>query len=172
MVQRIFLIGLPGSGKTTLGQALAEKIGCRFIDLDDEIVKREGQSIPDYIQFQGEGNFRIKENEALHSLCALGDRFVMATGGGTPCYHFNMDFMNNQGLTVYLDVSPGDLALRLMEQGLEKRPLIKSYDQMDLIQEMRGLKEQRDPFYNEAKIKLSDNQVNAEMILAQLNESS
>ncbi len=169
MVQRIFLIGLPGSGKSTLGRALSEKIGYQFIDLDEEIVKREGKRIPDIIEFNGEGNFRIIENEVLHALCALGDSFVMATGGGAPCFHFNMDFMNSQGATVYLDVSPGDIALRLLDEGLENRPLIKSYDQMDLIQEMRELKEKREQFYNQAKIKLSDNQITADTIIAQLS---
>jgi shikimate kinase len=78
--------------------------------------------------------------------------------------------MNNHGTSIYLDVSPGDLALRIMDQGLEKRPLLKSYDQMDLIQEIRDLKENRGPFYNEAKIKLSDNQISVEMIIAKLSE--
>ena len=169
MVDRIFLIGLPGSGKTTLGIALAKKIGHPFIDLDDEIVKREEKSIPDFIDFHGEGNFRIRENEILHELCSMGSKFVLATGGGTPCFHFNMDFMNKQGTTVYLDVSPGDLALRIIDQGLEKRPLLTSYDQTDLIQEIREIKEQREPFYNESKIKVRDNQIIEDMIIARLS---
>ena len=169
MVSRIFLVGLPGSGKTTLGCLLAEKLGYTFIDLDEEIVEREGKSIPELIQFQGQGNFRIKENEVLIGLCAQKEKFVMATGGGTPCFHFNMDLMNANGTTIFLDVGPGDLALRIMEQGLEKRPLIRSYDQADLIQEIRDLKEIREPFYNEAKIKLSNNQIDADMIIAQLS---
>jgi shikimate kinase len=77
--------------------------------------------------------------------------------------------MNNHGASIYLDVSPGDLALRIMDQGLEKRPLLKSYDQMDLIQELRDLKEKRASFYREAKIKLSDNQISVDMIIAKLS---
>ena len=170
MIERIFLIGLPASGKSTLGPDLAEKLNMPFIDLDEEIVRQEGKSVPEFIQFQGEGNFRIREKEVLHNLCALDNRFVMATGGGTACHHFNMDFMNKHGLTVYLDVSPGDLALRIIEQGLEKRPLIQSYDQIDLIQELRNLKEVRAPFYEQSQIKLSNNQITVDSIIAQLPE--
>ena len=165
----IFLLGLPGSGKSTLGKSLAEKLGYSFFDLDKEIATREGKSIPDFISFQGEGNFRIREKEVLHEICSSESKFVLATGGGTPCFHFNMDFMNNHGASIYLDVSPGDLALRIMDQGLEKRPLLKSYDQMDLIQELRDLKEKRAPFYSEAKIKLSDNQISVAMIIAKMS---
>jgi shikimate kinase len=169
MENRIFLVGLPGSGKTTLGRSLAEKLGYPFIDLDEEIVKREGKSISEFIQFQGQGNFRIKENELLIGLSVQKEKFVMATGGGTPCFHYNMDVMNKNGITIYLDVGPGDLALRIMDQGMEKRPLLNSYDQMDLIQEIRELKEERSPFYDHAKIKMSDNQINIDMIIAKLN---
>lgn len=167
--RRIYLIGLPGSGKTTLGKQLAEKLGLRFIDLDEAIVAEVGKSIPDIFAHQGEGNFRIMEREVLHSISAIEDDFVMATGGGAPCYHFNMDFMNDHGQTVYLDVTPGDLALRLMDEGIEKRPLFKSYDHQDLIQEVRELKEKRQDFYNEAAIKLKDNQITVDLIISHLN---
>ena len=93
----------------------------------------------------------------------------MATGGGAPCYHFNIDTMNEHGTTVYLDVSPGDLALRILEEGVEKRPIFKSYDQQDLIQEIRALKETRESFYNQAKIKIRDNQITVEMIISNLH---
>lgn len=164
----IFLLGLPGSGKSTLGHSLADLLGYSFFDLDLEIVKRVGSSIPDFISLQGEGNFRIREKEVLREICSTATKFVLATGGGTPCFHFNMDFMNNQGTSIYLDVSPGDLALRIMDQGVDKRPLLKSYDQMDLIQELRDLKDKRLPFYSEAKIQLSDNQITAAMLIAKL----
>jgi len=169
MKDQIFLIGLPASGKTTLGRALAKKIGHAFIDLDEEIEKREGKSIPDFISFQGQGNFRIREKELLHEICSNSQKFVMATGGGTPCFHFNMDFMNAQGTTVYLDVSPGDLALRVMDQGLEKRPLLTSYDLSDLIQEIRELKGDREEFYLASTVRINENQINEDMVFALLD---
>lgn len=166
---RIYLVGLPGSGKTTLGKQLAEKLGLRFIDLDDAVIKEAGKTIPEIISHQGEGNFRIMEREVLHSISAIDDDFVMATGGGAPCYHFNMDFMNEHGQTVYLDVTPGELAMRLMDEGIEKRPLFKSYDHQDLIQEVRDFKEKREAFYNEAALKIKDNQITVDMIVSQLS---
>ncbi|WP_339607461.1 shikimate kinase [uncultured Roseivirga sp.] len=167
-IHRIYLVGLPASGKTTLGKQLAEHLDMEFIDLDFEIEKVVGQSIPDYFSFQGEGNFRIKEKETLRNIGAAKEQFVMATGGGAPCYHFNMDYMNEMGTTIFFDVSPGDLALRIMDQGVEKRPLFKSYDQQDLIQEVRDLAENRLAFYNEAKIKIRDNRITLDKIISHL----
>ena len=167
-VHRIYLVGLPASGKTTMGKQLAEHLGIEFIDLDAEIEKVVGESIPDYFSFQGDGNFRIIEKETLRNLSSANEQFVMATGGGAPCFHFNMDHMNETGTTLFLDVSPGDLALRILDQGVEKRPLFKSYDQQDLIQEVRDLAENRLAFYNEAKIKIRDNRITLDKIISYL----
>jgi len=165
----IFLIGLAGSGKTTLGKSLAKSLGYKFIDLDHVIVDREGISIPDIFKRQGEGQFRLFEKEALHEVIAVEDSFVLATGGGTPCYHFNIDAMNESGTTVYLDVTPGDLALRILEAGVEKRPMFTSYDHQDLIQEIRDMKTIRDEYYDQAQIKIRDNRITVETIISKLN---
>ncbi|MBO3700791.1 shikimate kinase [Roseivirga sp. E12] len=167
----IFLTGLAGSGKSTLGKSLAKRLGYKFIDLDTEIEKKEGMTIPEVFKRFGEGQFRIFERETLHQLIAVEDHFVLATGGGTPCYHFNMDAMNEAGMTVYLDVAPGDLALRIIEEGVESRPMFKSYDHVDLIQEIREMKARREEYYELAKIKIRDNQISVEMIISKINES-
>lgn len=169
--QGIFLVGLAGSGKTTLGRQLAEVLHLHFIDLDKAIEERAGKTIPEIFSQQGEGNFRIMEKETLHELMGEQDSFVMATGGGAPCYHFNMDAMNEHGVTVYLDVSAGDLALRVLDGGIENRPMFKSYDHQDLIQEIREMKEQRAPFYEEAQIKIRDNRITADLIISHLTSS-
>ncbi len=165
----IFLIGLAGSGKSTLGAELAKRLGYKFIDLDTEIENKEGASIPEIFQRQGEGQFRLLEKETLHDIVAVEDSFVMATGGGAPCYHFNIDTMNEHGLTIYLDVTPGELALRIIDAGVENRPVFKSYDHQDLIQEVRGMKERRNEFYEQAKIKIRDNQITVDMIISKIN---
>jgi shikimate kinase len=167
-VKKIYLIGLPGAGKSTLGKQLAAHLGCVFADLDAEIEKTAGMTIPEYFEHQGEGNFRILEKEMLHSFSSKHDNFVLATGGGTPCFHYNMDFMNENGLTIFLDVSPGDLALRILDQGVECRPLFKSYDHQDLIQEVRDLAVNRMDFYNQAQIKIRDNQITVDKIISYL----
>ncbi len=165
----IFLVGLAGSGKSTLGRALASKLGFQFIDLDQEIEKKEGMTIPEIFQKWGEGQFRIFERETLHQLIAVEDSFVLATGGGTPCYHFNMDAMNEAGKTVFLDVAPGDLALRIIEDGGEGRPMFTSYDHLDLIQEIKEMKASREEYYEQAKIKIRDNKISVETIISNLN---
>lgn len=166
--ERIYLVGMPGCGKSTLGKQLATKLGLKFIDLDDEIEEQIGMSIREYFDLQGQGNFRIQEREVLHSISAIDDGFVMATGGGAPCFHFNMDFMKDHGITIFLDVTPGDLALRLIDEGLDKRPLFKSYDHQDLIAELRAMKEKREPYYNEAEIKIKNNRITVDSIVSQL----
>ncbi|PIQ46916.1 MAG: shikimate kinase [Cytophagales bacterium CG12_big_fil_rev_8_21_14_0_65_40_12] len=166
--KKIYLVGLPGAGKSTLGKELAEYLGYVFADLDSEIENAAGMTIPEYFIHQGEGNFRIMEKETLHSFASKHDSFVLATGGGTPCFHYNMDFMNETGLTIFLDVSAGDLALRILDQGVENRPLFKSYDHQDLIQEVRDLAENRMDFYNQAQIKIRDNRITLDKIISYL----
>uniref|UniRef100_UPI004047DB03 shikimate kinase n=1 Tax=Roseivirga sp. TaxID=1964215 RepID=UPI004047DB03 len=166
--KKIYLIGLPGAGKSTLGKALADHFGYMFADLDLEMENAVGMTIPEYFTHQGEGNFRIMEKETLHSFASKHDGFVLATGGGTPCFHYNMDFMNESGLTIFLDVSAGDLALRILDQGVENRPLFKSYDHQDLIQEVRDLAEKRMEFYDQAQIKIRDNRITLDKIISYL----
>ncbi|RKQ49790.1 shikimate kinase [Roseivirga pacifica] len=168
---RLFLVGLAGSGKSTLGKQLAERLGAPFYDLDSQIENRVGMSIPEYFSQQGQANFRIQESECLNELIATQDSFVLATGGGAPCFHFNMDAMNEHGTTIYLDVNPGDLALRILEDGVENRPLLKSYDQQDLIAEIRAMKEKRQGFYQQAQIKIRDNQITVDMIVSELKSA-
>ena len=165
----IFLVGLAGSGKTTLGKQLAESLGYKFIDLDKQIEEKQSKSIPDIFAQNGEGQFRIWEKEALMDVMATEDSFVLATGGGAPCYHFNMDAMNSHGVTIFLDATPGELAIRIMDASVENRPMFKSYDHQDLIQEIREMKEKRDTFYNQAQIKIRDNQITVDMIISNLN---
>lgn len=167
----IFLIGLAGSGKSTLGKSLANHLGYKFIDLDEVIEKREGLTIPEIFKKQGAGQFRIMEREALHEVVAVEDTFVLATGGGTPCFHFNIDAMKENGTTIYLDVTPGDLALRIIDAGVESRPMFQSYDHQDLILEIREMKAMREEYYEQAEIKIRDNQITVDMIVSKLNAS-
>lgn len=158
----IFLVGLAASGKTTLGKALAERMEMPFIDLDEAIVEKTGTSIPEIFKQQGEGSFRLLEKETLHEIMATQDQYVMATGGGAPCFHFNMDAMKAHGIVVYLEVPPDDLALRIMEEGLEKRPVFQSHNPLGLNEELRGMKGKRDPFYRQADIHLNGHDLTVE----------
>ncbi|MFM8739263.1 MAG: shikimate kinase, partial [Cytophagales bacterium] len=98
---KIFLIGLPGSGKTTLGKQLAERLNIRFVDLDTEIEKSEGESIALIFKRFGEDHFRKAESTQLQKWANLNEDFVMATGGGAPCFFDNMEVMNQSGTTIF-----------------------------------------------------------------------
>ena len=129
----IFLIGMPGAGKTTIGRKLSAALQMPFIDLDEYIVSKHGQSIPELFAAKGESYFRQAEAAALREVAATAGAAVVATGGGAPCFLDNMTFMNAHGTTVFLKM-PADIVVeRLMAaQERERRPLVagKSAEQI------------------------------------------
>jgi shikimate kinase len=122
----LYLVGLPGSGKTTLGRQLAAHYGRAFVDLDDVIVAAAGQSIPAIFAAEGEAGFRAREAAALATLAAQpGPPLVVATGGGTPCFHDNLAVLRRSGFVLWLAVPVPELARRLAAAGqATARPLL------------------------------------------------
>ena len=110
--ERIFLVGLPGAGKTTLGCALASALDWPFLDLDAEIERAAGRSISVIFEDDGEEAFRTQEAAVLRHV-GLAAPLVLATGGGTPCAHDSMDWLLAHGSVVWLDVAPAVIARRL-----------------------------------------------------------
>lgn len=147
---RIFLIGMPGCGKSTFGKKAAKQLDMKFIDLDNEIVNFEGLSISDIFEQQGEAYFRKIESELLKSITAEFDDFIMATGGGAPCFFDNMEFMNSSGLTFFIDTGIDMLLQRLSHKGINKRPLLKKIGQENLEDGLRDKLEERLPHYTKA----------------------
>lgn len=145
---RIFITGFMGSGKSFTGLQLAKKIGRPFVDLDQWIEDLCGRSIKDIFAQQGEEGFRKMEAEALRSFDQL-PYFVMATGGGTPCFHGNMDWMNDHGMTIFLDPPVGLIAERL-SSGRDHRPLLQ--DQRDLPAFIEQKMVDRRPHYERAHV--------------------
>jgi shikimate kinase len=119
---RIFLIGFMGSGKSSMGAAISSDLGLRFIDLDKAIESKFGKDIPAIFATDGEKHFRELEQQTLQELLEEDD-YVMACGGGTPCFFDNMDRMNEAGVTIYLKMSTDVLADRLQTE-TETRPLL------------------------------------------------
>ena len=122
---KIFLIGFMGCGKTHWGKLLSEKLGMPFFDLDDKIAEHEGRSIADIFKIQGEEHFRLLEKDVLHILTESHESFVMATGGGTPCFYNNIDYLKKQGTVVWINCSTELLYQRLVKEKAE-RPLISN----------------------------------------------
>ena len=127
---RLYLLGYMGSGKSRVGQNLADFLGFDFMDMDDYIEERYRISIHDFFDKYGEGAFRIAESKILKETITRDD-IVIATGGGTPCYFDNIDFINEHGISVYLKVEPAILAERL-HGSRKKRPVISNVRKEDL----------------------------------------
>ncbi|MBQ3623249.1 MAG: shikimate kinase [Bacteroidaceae bacterium] len=145
---RIILIGYMGAGKTTLGAALAKATGMSFIDLDLFIEQRFRKSISQIFAEKGEDEFRRIEQRMLHEVAEFED-VIISTGGGTPCFFDNIDYMNNQGTTVYLKVPVERLFIRL-SIARNKRPLIKEKNDDELRCFIAQQIEKREPFYSKA----------------------
>lgn len=128
---RIFLLGFMGSGKSFWGKRWAEKHQLTFYDLDQIIQEIEGTSINEIFSVKGEEYFRTVESRALKTF-AFQDNFILACGGGTPCFYDNMDWMNAHGITVYLNTTPETIVERLASDSAH-RPLIKQMDKKDII---------------------------------------
>lgn len=144
--QNIILIGFMGAGKTTVGQILANLVGLRFIDLDAEIIRLAGRSIPEIFAHDGEDCFRDLESQAL-SLLADQQHIVLATGGGIVGRPTNWELMRRLGRIIYLQV-PWE-ALRQRLSSSSGRPLAHVDSGWDQVQQ---LYERRLPLYQQADI--------------------
>jgi shikimate kinase len=123
---KIFLIGLPGSGKTTLGKKIADSLKIQFVDLDKEIERREGRLIREIFNERNESHFRVLEANELAAWCESDKEFVMATGGGAPCFFKNMDLINKSGTSIFLDVPVIEIVERIRKTNVEERPLLSA----------------------------------------------
>ena len=122
MGKRFYLIGFMGSGKSTAGRRLARLLGYTFTDLDEMIESKYHITIPDIFNRYDEAAFRKVEHETLKETFNLTD-CVIATGGGTPCFYNNMELINKHGTSVYLEMHPRSLYIRLMNSR-KRRPLL------------------------------------------------
>ena len=166
---KIFLIGLPGSGKTTLGIQLAKELELELIDLDANIESKRNTSIPQIFENEGESQFRIYEKEALHEALSQNDS-VISTGGGAPCFFDNMDVMNKHGITIFIDVSSNELIRRMYEGSQNDRPLLANKTQAELKIELEDKKIARLPFYKKAAHRIIGDNISVEQLLAALKQ--
>jgi shikimate kinase len=149
-MQRIFLIGYMGAGKTTIGKEFSAQTGLSFIDLDVFIENRYHKTIRQIFEERGEAAFRETERKALREVADIEDA-VISTGGGTPCFFDNMTFMNAKGTTVYLKISVDEL-VRRVELNRNARPVLKNLSGDDLKQFISKALAERNRYYEQAKI--------------------
>lgn len=140
----IIFVGLPGSGKTTIGRQLARRLGLPFVDSDHVIEHRLGCSIREFFAREGEENFRDVEQAVLDDL-TLNHAGVIATGGGSVLREANRRHMHERGRVVYLRSAPEDVYRRVRHD--TARPLLQVDDPMGRL---RALSDVRDPLYREA----------------------
>lgn len=142
---RILLIGFMAAGKTTLGKALARDLGLQFIDLDHYIENRYHSTVSQLFADRGEEGFRQIERNMLHEVTEFED-VIIATGGGTPCFYDNMEYMNSKGITVFLKASVDVIYTRLTIARVQ-RPLVKGKTADELRQYIADMLEMRSPYY-------------------------
>ena len=162
---KIYLIGLPGSGKTTLGKRVAAELNISFIDLDHEVEKAEGISVQEIFRMKGQDYFREAESKALRKLANSNFHFVLATGGGAPCFFDNIDVMNSSGTTIFLDVPQQEIFNRLSKTDLNVRPLFAGLDEQGVKSQLHTLRTERFPFYSKAKIQFTKHNLQAGEIM-------
>lgn len=146
----LYMIGFMGCGKTTTGKRVASLLDWSFIDLDKKIEEHTGLRIPEIFSLHGEDHFRNVEAEVLRSLVAATNT-VISTGGGTPCYGSNMEFMLQTGLTIYLKLTPGQLMSRL-NNSAEERPLIKNLSGENLLNFIGDKLKFREKWYERSEL--------------------
>ena len=149
MADIIILIGFMGSGKSSVGKALAKKLGYKLIDSDKYIEQQEGKSINDIFKECGEAGFRNMETAFLKNLSTTNEDIILSTGGGMPCHNNNAALLKEIGFSVYLSASPSVIYERVKHD--TGRPLLMVDDKLGKI---TSLLSEREKYYNESADKV------------------
>ena len=152
---RIILIGYMGAGKTTVGKALAAELGLRFYDLDWYIESRMRKTVAQLFAEQGEEGFRRIERNMLHEVAEF-EGVLISCGGGTPCFYDNMQYINQQGLTLYLKASP-EVLYKHLKMGKSVRPLLLNKTPEEVQRFISEQLKAREQFYTRAQFTLDVN---------------
>ena len=159
----IFLVGFMGCGKTSWGRKLAAGLGYEFIDLDHALEAKAGSTIAEYFTSHGEDAFRKLESEILKTT-GYAENTIVSTGGGLPCFFDNMDWMNSQGKTLYIQLSPKALGNRL-ENAKTPRPVLQGKKGDDLVEFIEHKLAEREGFYLQATHTISGIDMSVEKLV-------
>lgn len=159
---KIFLIGMPGSGKSTIGKKLASLLKYSYIDFDNELERKEGATIKAIFSLKGEPYFRQIEAQLLSHFSEMEKNLVLATGGGTPCFYNGLELINSVGTSIFIDVNPGVLIERLKSD--VDRPLLS-----DGVEEnIRMLHKNRIEIYSNAHIKIEADNISIDGLVKKI----
>jgi len=160
----IYIIGFMGCGKSTVGKKIAAKINYPFIDLDTLIENEQNKPIATLLDPENEFKFRKIEKEALHSISDTNKNLVVSTGGGTPCFFDNINYMNSIGQTIYLEAGI-PLILNRLKNSKTVRPLIRNKTQAEIYDYIERLLKERKKFYQQAKYKIDARSIKISQIV-------
>ena len=149
-MDRIYIVGYMGAGKTTAARRLAQRMGWEVVDTDALFEEKYKISVNDFFNKYDEPLYRKLESEVLKATESL-DHVVVSTGGGTACFFDNMDWMNQHGLTVFLRISPQAAVDRVIHSR-HKRPLVEGKSEEELTEFVNQHYASRLPFYEQANI--------------------
>ncbi len=149
-MNKVYLVGMPASGKSTTARWLARKLGWEWLDLDTAIESKLGMNVAMAFELLGEEEFRKTEQQVLMETKELS-QVVISCGGGTAVFFNNMSWMKNNGLTLYLNPEIGILADRIATQPLQ-RPYFSGLSGNEILNKLLEMQENRANFYSEAKI--------------------
>jgi len=155
-----------GSGKSVFGKRLAKHLNLKFFDLDKHIEQNYRMTIPSIFNTFDETVFRNLETKELQKILQE-DNLVLSCGGGTPCFNNNMEIINQQGLSIYLELNEKNLTDRLTKSKT-KRPLIAGLKSEELITKISELLKARENYYRLAKLKISEININIEEVVKQI----
>ena len=144
----IYLIGMPGSGKSYISKELSHTLGCSLVDMDAYIEKEQGKSITSIFEDKGEDYFRKQERKFLLNYAV--DNTVISTGGGTPCYFENINTMKEKGKVIYINTPISIITQRIYAE--EHRPMFDGYSKESIMYKLKELYDKRKIYYKRAHI--------------------
>lgn len=166
-MNKVYLIGFMGVGKSTVGKKLAAKLGYQFIDTDVIFQEKFRLNIDSFFTKYGEKLFRKLEYEILKSTLNK-ENCIISTGGGLPCYLDAMNLINNNGVSIYLEMNPDAIFSRL-KNSKQKRPLILNKTEKVLIDYIKKKLEERNPIYTKATLTLPALSINTNSLIKKLS---
>ena len=171
-MKRIIIIGYMGAGKTTVGKCLAKELNMDFYDLDWYIESRMRKTVKQIFDEVGEEGFRKIEHNMLHEVAEF-ENVIISCGGGTPCFFDNIEYMNQQGETVFLKASP-EVLYGHLKMGKTVRPLLLNKTPEEVKVFINEQLEKRNPCYTQAKytlnVDLMDNYEKIKISVAKIKE--